>query len=128
MALGACASGSYDLGMRNIEIIIFATFALRKMCRKCLLELRPDRGSTCLDTGVFVLNFGGCAECGKRDFPKAADEESTAQSDEDGGEEDGDDSYEEEVTYKHKCKHCEHLIAEHYYSFTVDDGRQNFIM
>ena len=77
-----------------------------------------------MDTGAYVLNFKGCTACGQRDFPKSVDVETTEQSD----HESGADEIEEEVTFKHQCKHCEHVIAEHYYSFAVEDSRQNFIM
>jgi hypothetical protein len=84
--------------------------------------MRPDRGSCCLDTGVYVINFKECAECGKRDFPVPIDKERVEPLDSD------EENQEEEVTFKHKCKHCDHIIAEHYYSFNIEENRENFIM
>lgn len=39
------------------------------MCRKCLKEPLPDRQTTCLDAGSYLLNWNGCGECGSRDLP-----------------------------------------------------------
>lgn len=37
------------------------------MCRQCIKQLRPDRGKVCLAAGAYVINFKGCASCGKID-------------------------------------------------------------
>jgi len=94
------------------------------MCKECWLETRPERGTTCLDKGSYVINFKGCHACGKRDFIA---EEGRVEEEEDD-EEDG--CYEETITYNHACKHCAHVIcAEHYYKFEVGaDGTQSFLM
>ena len=92
--------------------------------KECWLESRPERGTTCLDKGSYVINFKGCHACGKRDFIA----EEGRVEDEDDDEEDG--CYEEIITYNHVCKHCAHVIcAEHYYKFEVSaDGTQSFLM
>eukprot|EP00042_Codosiga_hollandica_P017465 m.48187 g.48187 ORF g.48187 m.48187 type:complete len:81 (+) comp47686_c0_seq4:274-516(+) len=33
------------------------------MCLKCVSEKAPDRGTTCNDTGAFMMNYLGCIEC-----------------------------------------------------------------
>ncbi|XP_054027934.1 protein Churchill isoform X2 [Dryobates pubescens] len=38
------------------------------MCGGCVSTEYPERGTTCLEGGSFLLNFVGCAECGRRDF------------------------------------------------------------
>ncbi|NWW13971.1 CHUR protein, partial [Oreocharis arfaki] len=38
------------------------------MCGGCVGTEYPERGTTCLEGGSFLLNFGGCAQCGRRDF------------------------------------------------------------
>eukprot|EP00750_Incisomonas_marina_P003676 INCI13347.1.p1 GENE.INCI13347.1~~INCI13347.1.p1 ORF type:complete len:233 (-),score=47.65 INCI13347.1:477-1175(-) len=37
------------------------------MCRKCLAEVFPDRGSVCLVSGAYLVNFTACNSCKKRD-------------------------------------------------------------
>jgi len=36
------------------------------MCQDCVVEVRPDRGRTCVDHGAYLLNFKQCAACGVR--------------------------------------------------------------
>uniref|UniRef100_D6RGU2 Protein Churchill n=1 Tax=Mus musculus TaxID=10090 RepID=D6RGU2_MOUSE len=38
------------------------------MCGDCVEKEYPNRGTTCLENGSFLLNFAGCAVCSKRDF------------------------------------------------------------
>ncbi|XP_036352235.1 protein Churchill isoform X2 [Ochotona princeps] len=38
------------------------------MCGDCVEKEYPNRGNVCLENGSFLLNFTGCAVCGKRDF------------------------------------------------------------
>nr|XP_048271930.1 protein Churchill isoform X2 [Myodes glareolus] len=38
------------------------------MCGDCVKKEYPNRGSTCLENGSFLLNFTGCAVCNKLDF------------------------------------------------------------
>lgn len=54
-----------SLGFRVFDWSISAPTAhtLFGMCRECVRSERPDRGSMCLDSGAFFLNFLGCASC-----------------------------------------------------------------
>lgn len=49
------------------------------------------KGSTCLETGAYLLNFAGCYECKRKGFLK--EDSKVTQEDEDG---------EETVTYDRK--------------------------
>ena len=78
-----------------------------------------------------MLNFAGCYECKRKGFLK--EDSKVTQEDDDG---------EETVTYDRKyvqnevdadlhdifsidvCKECNHIIASHEYTFSVDDGFQ----
>ena len=92
------------------------------MCRDCLFEVRPRRGSVCLETGAYVLNFRGCARCGSRQRPRAVAH--TREEDED------DDEVSEEITFRHVCATpgCGHVIAEHFYRYRGDDRLQTYLM
>ncbi|KAI9026749.1 hypothetical protein DFJ74DRAFT_661798 [Hyaloraphidium curvatum] len=39
------------------------------MCHGCLVSVLPERGTTALDSGAYLVNFKGCRACGKRDLP-----------------------------------------------------------
>ncbi|XP_041262166.1 protein Churchill isoform X2 [Onychostruthus taczanowskii] len=82
------------------------------MCGGCVGTEYPERGTTCLEGGSFLLNFVGCAQCGRRDFVLVSNRAEEL----DGGE--------EIVTYDHLCKNCHHLIARHEYTFSVVDDYQ----
>ena len=68
----------------------------------------------CLEVGTYYLNFKQCAGCGAGMAAVVSSRPTTTGSGE------GDDA--ETVTYRHTCKACSHVIAEHFYSFTVEDG------
>ncbi|NWR82226.1 CHUR protein, partial [Centropus unirufus] len=53
------------------------------MCGGCVGTEYPERGTTCLEGGSFLLNFVGCAQCGRRDFVLLSNREAGLQ----GGEE-----------------------------------------
>ncbi|XP_060030807.1 protein Churchill isoform X1 [Erinaceus europaeus] len=82
------------------------------MCGDCVEKEYPNRGTICLESGSFLLNFTGCAICSKRDFMLITNKSLR--------EEDG----EEIVTYDHLCKNCHHVIARHEYTFSVMDEFQ----
>ncbi|OWK57478.1 protein Churchill [Lonchura striata] len=86
------------------------------MCGGCVGTEYPERGTTCLEGGSFLLNFVGCAQCGRRDFVLVNNRAEDLQ----GGE--------EIVTYDHLCKNCHHLIAHHEYTFSVVDDYQEYTM
>ncbi|XP_053922665.1 protein Churchill isoform X1 [Cuculus canorus] len=101
------------------------------MCGGCVGTEYPERGTTCLEGGSFLLNFVGCAQCGRRDFVLLSNRAA--------GLQDG----EEIVTYdragrapagggglgfKDLCKNCHHLIARHEYTFSVVDDYQEYTM
>ena len=91
-------------------------------------DYHKTKGSSCLETGAYLLNFAGCYECKRKGFLK--EDSKVTQEDDDG---------EETVTYDRKyvqhefdadilstdvCKECNHIIASHEYTFSVDDGFQ----
>lgn len=39
------------------------------MCQDCLREQLPERGTTVLDAGHYLMNLKACAACSKRDIP-----------------------------------------------------------
>ena len=125
------------------------------MCQNCVRERFPDRGTTCLDAGCYVINFVSCAQCGKRE-PLRASRTLTAngiandddEGDHNGGEsnngegdrhlsrrngndnldDDDSDDEEERVLFEHACSSCGHVVARHEYAFQVDETFQNFSM
>ncbi|KAI4880537.1 protein Churchill [Hoplias malabaricus] len=86
------------------------------MCTGCVQKEYPDRGNTCLDNGSYLMNFLGCANCQQRDFVLISNKTMV------------DEDEEEIVTYLHKCKNCDHVIARHEYTFTVVDDYQEYTM
>eukprot|EP00516_Mucochytrium_quahogii_P005056 CAMPEP_0203757194 /NCGR_PEP_ID=MMETSP0098-20131031/10330_1 /ASSEMBLY_ACC=CAM_ASM_000208 /TAXON_ID=96639 /ORGANISM=" , Strain NY0313808BC1" /LENGTH=162 /DNA_ID=CAMNT_0050649341 /DNA_START=105 /DNA_END=590 /DNA_ORIENTATION=+ len=102
------------------------------MCRRCVKETLPDRGSTCLDGGTYFLNWKACGSCGSRDIP-AIDQRTQESSEmQAGGESNAEDDDDEEdleiVRYVHKCSACGHEICEHYYKYYVEDQTQEYFM
>ncbi|CAH3160870.1 unnamed protein product [Pocillopora meandrina] len=87
------------------------------MCQFCVKEQHPQRGTICLESGSYLKNYAGCKGCGKREPLKTF--EMSTQEDNDG---------EELVTYKHICPSCEHLVAEHEYTFRVEGKYQEYMM
>ncbi|XP_078000853.1 protein Churchill-like isoform X2 [Glandiceps talaboti] len=88
------------------------------MCTDCVKQKCPDRGNTCLDTGAYLFNFQECCECKQRVPLKMVDRH----------EETDDDDDEESVTYQHVCSNCMHIVAEHHYTFSVQDDFQEYQM
>jgi hypothetical protein len=43
-------------------------------------------------------------------------------------DEDSAGEYSEEISYKHQCPHCSHIVAEHSYSFTANSSKQTYDM
>lgn len=87
------------------------------MCQGCVKVQYPERGTMCLESGSYLLNFACCTVCGKREPLKIT--EKSSQEDNDG---------EELVTYKHVCPRCGHLVAEHEYTFRVEGQYQEYMM
>ena len=82
-----------DIGMqpemmckRRVSILIFCL-----MC--CLHPSMLTQGSTCLEVGVYMLNYAGCHACKSKSFIDAADK---SREEEEGGSE-------ENITYKRMC-------------------------
>ncbi|XP_022093547.1 protein Churchill-like isoform X2 [Acanthaster planci] len=88
------------------------------MCVECVKVKCPDRGSVCLETGSYLVNFQGCASCHSRENIQIQNRH-TDTDDEEG---------EERVTYDHVCAVCEHLIAEHQYEFRIEGEYQEYSM
>eukprot|EP00123_Amoebidium_parasiticum_P012695 comp21519_c0_seq1/m.29906 comp21519_c0_seq1/g.29906 ORF comp21519_c0_seq1/g.29906 comp21519_c0_seq1/m.29906 type:complete len:114 (-) comp21519_c0_seq1:585-926(-) len=87
------------------------------MCKHCIKDPMPSRGTTCTDTGAYVVNYVGCKDCGSLSFPKAAGR--TVEEETDGTE---------ETKFTHVCKDCGHVICEHVYTFAVKDDYQEYQM
>lgn len=92
------------------------------MCIKCVKTARPERDNCCLDQGSFLVNFLNCAACGKKSFI------TTKNLVEEEEDDDEDSSSEHTITYDHHCTSCDHLIAEHFYSYKSDDQTQESLM
>ncbi|XP_070179586.1 protein Churchill-like isoform X2 [Littorina saxatilis] len=68
----------------------------------------------CLETGSYLVNYAGCNECGGRDI---LIKNRIVSEDED-----------ELITFQHVCLHCEHIVANHEYSFKVVEEFQEYEM
>ncbi len=95
------------------------------MCVECVKEKCPDRGTTCLETGSYMMNFKECAECHKKEPMKVEARQSGTEEED---EEEDSDGGEELITYDHVCSECGHIIAEHQYTFCVDGEYQEYSM
>jgi len=93
------------------------------MCRKCLLEVRPDRCTLCLDEGAYVINYKACAECGLRSHPQ---EQSRTEEEECEGSEQEEETL--EVNFIHACAQCGHRIATHFYREVTDAQGVRYLM
>eukprot|EP00698_Gefionella_okellyi_P017258 TRINITY_DN5021_c0_g1_i1.p2 TRINITY_DN5021_c0_g1~~TRINITY_DN5021_c0_g1_i1.p2 ORF type:complete len:123 (+),score=4.44 TRINITY_DN5021_c0_g1_i1:147-515(+) len=94
------------------------------MCKDCIIEEFPQREETTLQSGAYVVNFKECASCRKRDIPVSISKEKH----EEGHSSDDPDSDSEEITYTHACRHCNHVICRHFYSFSVEGKYQHYLM
>ncbi|XP_013411167.1 protein Churchill [Lingula anatina] len=79
------------------------------MCLDCVKEEYPDRETVCIETGSYLMNFAKCAHCNNLGDVKIVNR---TEEEEDG---------EELITYQHVCQECGHIIANHRYSFYVED-------
>ncbi|XP_076067993.1 protein Churchill isoform X2 [Oratosquilla oratoria] len=86
------------------------------MCKDCVKEEFPDRGSICLDSGAYLANLNGCKLCGRKDRVQVVNKATTQEGDQ------------EVTTFQHKCEGCEHLIATHEYCFWVEEDFQYYEM
>ncbi|KAL5481867.1 hypothetical protein EMCRGX_G022127 [Ephydatia muelleri] len=77
------------------------------MCIRCIKERLPDRGSSCLETGSYLLNYAGCSNCNAKGFMKESEKVSEVEN----------DGSVERISYKHTCQECGHVIATHEYTF-----------
>ncbi|EDV21614.1 expressed hypothetical protein [Trichoplax adhaerens] len=87
------------------------------MCNRCVFTPFPDRGNSCLDTGSFFLNFKACSSCQKRTLIETCNKESKEEEDQT-----------EVIKYQHICPNCRHVIANHEYTFQVEEGYQIYGM
>jgi len=86
------------------------------MCRKCLKEDSPDRGTSTLEGGSYLLNFKGCGGCGELSIPKIINKK----------REEKDEV--ETVKYTHICGSCQHVIGDHFWQFKIEGKYQLFEM
>ncbi|ESO91955.1 hypothetical protein LOTGIDRAFT_191045 [Lottia gigantea] len=87
------------------------------MCEDCVKEEYPDRGSTCLDNGCYMMNYAGCSQCGDRSKPKTVCRTCVENEEE-----------EEVITFKHVCSQCNHSVADHEHIFQVSGEYQLYEM
>ncbi|CAH3182604.1 unnamed protein product [Porites lobata] len=87
------------------------------MCQDCVKEKHPQRGTICLESGSYLMNFASCIACGRKEPLKITDK--STEEDEDG---------EELITYKHVCPSCDHIVASHEYTFRVEGQYQEYMM
>eukprot|EP00730_Choanoeca_flexa_P007637 TRINITY_DN12364_c1_g16_i1.p1 TRINITY_DN12364_c1_g16~~TRINITY_DN12364_c1_g16_i1.p1 ORF type:complete len:139 (+),score=2.53 TRINITY_DN12364_c1_g16_i1:243-659(+) len=112
-----------------------------KMCKSCVKESAPDRGSFVAEKSTYYINFKGCSQCGVKQMllfqalPADSDD-----SDFDGGEQrprsegpdsdsdsdsNSDDEFRsEEIRHNHICDKCGHIIARHEYTCTYSRNSQ----
>eukprot|EP00128_Syssomonas_multiformis_P014598 Colp12_sorted_trinity150504_noHs@24762 len=91
------------------------------MCLKCLKDPDLERGTTCLDGGSYMLNYNGCALCNSKGFVREVNRIAKEKNRKDG-------TSMETVTFEHMCADCDHIVAEHNYSFEVTSEQQEYIM
>jgi hypothetical protein len=101
-----------------------------KMCKHCVKDPFVERFRCTMERGSYMLNFAGCFECKSRnDFllEKNRNQTITEAGDDSEGEEAAE--YEESIEYDHCCKSCGHLVAKHFYEFTIKEKtNQEFTM
>jgi hypothetical protein len=86
------------------------------MCNNCIIQLLPDRGTTCLETGSYFLNFKGCGSCGKKGMIKNINHKKE------------ENEIKETILFTHICVECNHIICEHSWEFEVVDKFQEYTM
>ena len=111
------------------------------MCKECVKEVFPDRGSVVLDDGAYILNLARCAKCAQRSPPRSINRQVV----EDEGKEptvlvlnvtnaeesehEGANEIIHTTTYTHQCGSCDHIIGEHYHKFQTSDSlEQSYYM
>ncbi|XP_025105280.1 protein Churchill-like [Pomacea canaliculata] len=85
------------------------------MCLECVKEEFPERETTCLESGSYLLNYAGCQNCSAKDLQimnRICTEEDE----------------EELITYQHVCSQCNHVVANHEYTFKVEGEYQEYEM
>ncbi|XP_064390560.1 protein Churchill-like isoform X2 [Halichondria panicea] len=87
------------------------------MCVKCWKQRMPDRGTTCLEKGAYLMNYVGCHQCQAR--ASIGEKDQTKQEEENG---------DEVITFTHVCTECEHEIAAHTYQFSIEEEFQEYSM
>jgi hypothetical protein len=92
------------------------------MCRACVAAALPDRGSLCTESGCYLANFKGCAQCKKIGPLDAAERRVVSEVEEDEGDDARSRESREVVTFSHVCRGCKHVVCEHYYCFTEVSG------
>ncbi|XP_074655955.1 protein Churchill-like [Tubulanus polymorphus] len=85
------------------------------MCNECVKEQYPNRENICIESGSYRLNYAGCADCQSKEIKTT----NLIKEEEDN---------EETIKYEHTCADCNHVIANHEYTFEVDDDFQHYTM
>jgi hypothetical protein len=78
------------------------------MCRECVVEWECSRQRSCFDTGAYLANFRGCV-CRR---PRLGGLKAAARTED-------DDGTRQDVVFDHVCVGCDHVVAQHEYSFEV---------
>lgn len=103
------------------------------MCRECVSEIFPKRGTMCMDEGQFLLNLRSCATCGYRGPLREAARTETTSDDEceaiDGDVVSGEDvETTETVEFDHVCPKCQHVVGHHFYRSVCNSRTRRFLM
>ena len=93
---------------------------MARLMQKQFREPHVNRGTTCLDAGVYLPNFVQCAKCGS-DLPPVASPPRVT-------EEDDDDELVEETEYDHRCASCGAVLAVHWHKFASGPDGRRWIM
>ncbi|KAH8061792.1 churchill protein [Aureococcus anophagefferens] len=93
------------------------------MCDKASIrEPFVQRGTTCLDAGVYAANWLGCGRCGSSALPAAANLRVEEEEDSDDGE------AAEETEFEHRCRDCNALVATHFHRFVAGPLARRWLM
>ena len=93
------------------------------MCDKASIrEPFVQRGTTCLDAGVYAANWLGCGRCGSSALPAAANPRVEEEEDSDDGE------AAEETEFEHRCRDCDALVATHFHRFVAGPLARRWLM
>lgn len=106
------------------------------MCKKCVKNKYPQRGSLCSESGAYLANFSGCSGCqGNSSIDnrgltssvlKVIDKQMLEGNNSDSDENDSEEK--EIISFSHACIQCNHVVAKHMHEFWIEEGYQEYRM